>query len=53
MVEVLSIFNLQTVALVYATQWCGMLCGQGLWLAFALENGEWKPLNWNASTWIS
>ncbi|HEV2279846.1 MAG TPA: hypothetical protein VGS02_16835 [Acidobacteriaceae bacterium] len=43
----------QTVALVYATHWCGSLCGQGMWLAFALENGNWKRLTWNATTWIS
>jgi hypothetical protein len=42
-----------TVALVYATHWCGGLCGQGFWIAFALENGKWKPLRWNATTWIS
>jgi hypothetical protein len=41
------------VALVYATHWCGGLCGQGFWIAFALENGKWKPLRWNATTWIS
>lgn len=43
----------QTVALVYATHWCGSLCGQGLWLAFALENGHWKSLPWDATSWIS
>jgi hypothetical protein len=43
----------QTVALVYATHWCGSLCGQGFWIALALENGKWKQLNWNATTWIS
>jgi hypothetical protein len=42
-----------TVALVYATHWCGGLCGQGLWIAFALRDGLWKPLQWAASTWIS
>jgi hypothetical protein len=42
-----------TVALVYATHWCGGLCGQGMWLAFALSNGQWKALRWNATTWIS
>lgn len=42
-----------TVALVYATHWCGNLCGQGLWIALALENGHWKRLPWNATTWIS
>ena len=42
-----------TVALVYATQWCGGRCGQGFWLAFALQNGHWEPLHWNSSSWIS
>jgi hypothetical protein len=42
-----------TVALVYATHWCGGLCGQGMWIALALENGHWKQLHWNATFWIS
>ena len=42
-----------TVALLYATDWCGSLCGHGLWLAFALDHGQWKSLNWNSSFWIS
>jgi hypothetical protein len=42
-----------TVGLVYATHWCGGLCGQGLWIAVALEGGHWKRLPWNATTWIS
>ncbi len=42
-----------TVALVYATHWCGGLCGQGFWLAFALDDGKWKPLRWAATSWIS
>ena len=42
-----------TVALVYARHWCGGLCGQGLWIAVALENGHWKRLPWNATSWIS
>jgi hypothetical protein len=42
-----------TVALVYATHWCGNLCGQGFWIAFALRDGLWKPLQWNATMWIS
>lgn len=43
----------QTVALVYATHWCGMLCGGGGWVAFALEDGNWKRLNWSATGWVS
>lgn len=42
-----------TVALVYATHWCGGLCGQGFWIALALKNGQWIPLPWIASHWIS
>ena len=42
-----------TVALVYARHWCGGLCGQGLWIAVALEDGHWKRLPWNATSWIS
>lgn len=43
----------QTVALVYATHWCGGLCGQGFWIALELKNGEWKQLGWHAVSWIS
>jgi len=47
-------FNLhRTVALVYATHWCGGLCGQGFWVALALDGGQWKRLKWDATTWIS
>jgi hypothetical protein len=47
-------FNVpHTVALVYATHWCGGLCGEGYWLAFAHRDGEWKVLNWPATRWIS
>jgi hypothetical protein len=42
-----------TVALVYATHWCGGLCAQGFWVALALEDGQWKRLRWDATTWIS
>jgi hypothetical protein len=42
-----------TVALVYATHWCGGLCGEGMWVALALEQGKWKPLDWRADRWIS
>src|SRR5215472_17395819 len=37
-----------TVSLVYATHFCGGLCGEGFWVALALENGEWKRLRWRA-----
>jgi hypothetical protein len=42
-----------TVALVYATHWCGGLCGQGFWVAFGLDGAKWKPLNWGSTSWIS
>ena len=42
-----------TLALVYATHWCGGLCGEGFWFAFSLENGEWKRQSWASMHWIS
>ena len=42
-----------TVALVYATHYCGSLCGEGFWSAFALEDGKWKKLPWGSPAWIS
>jgi hypothetical protein len=42
-----------TVALVYATHWCGGLCGEGFWEALVLRGGQWKPINWNTEHWIS
>lgn len=42
-----------SVALVYATHWCGMLCGEGYWIAFELRDGRWVRLNWRATQWIS
>jgi hypothetical protein len=42
-----------TLALVYATHWCGNLCGQGMWVAFGLEDGKWKDLHWRTNGWVS
>jgi hypothetical protein len=42
-----------TTALVYATHWCGGLCGQGFWIALHRENGQWKRLPWSSVSWIS
>ncbi|MEK6396632.1 MAG: hypothetical protein V4734_00970, partial [Terriglobus sp.] len=42
-----------TTALVYATHWCGGLCGEGFWIALHKENGQWKRLHWNSASWIS
>jgi hypothetical protein len=37
-----------TVAMVYVSTWCGNVCGQGWWSAFALREGHWKPLRWGS-----
>jgi hypothetical protein len=42
-----------SVALVYATHWCGGLCGEGFWVPLTLEKGKWKQLSWNSDHWIS
>ena len=42
-----------TTALVYATHVCGGLCGEGFWIALEKKSGTWKPLRWNAASWIS
>ena len=42
-----------TVALVYASQSCGSLCGEGTWYALALDGGHWKPLHWRTDGWSS
>ena len=42
-----------TVAMVYAEGWCGGLCANGFWAFFGLEDGQWKPLRWNATFMVS
>jgi len=42
-----------TVALVYATHWCGGLCGQGFWVGLVLDHGQWKQQQWGTMGWIS
>ena len=43
-----------TVALVYATHWCGALCGEGFWLGLTLQDGKWKRAQWlDSASWIS
>jgi hypothetical protein len=37
-----------TVAMVYASGWCGGVCAQSYWQVLGLENGQWKKLHWNA-----
>jgi hypothetical protein len=40
-------FNLNhTVALVESSNYCGGMCGDGQWQAFALQAGEWKRMPW-------
>jgi hypothetical protein len=41
-----------TIAVVYASQYCGGMCGDGQWHAFALETGEWKRLPWGSTYMI-
>lgn len=43
----------RTVAMVYATHWCGALCGEDFWTAFVLENGVWKQQRWTVIRGIS
>lgn len=38
-----------TVALVYASQACGGLCGEGYWVAFRKTDGVWKALHWSSA----
>lgn len=38
----------ETHALVYASVWCGGLCGNGTFYAFTLQNGEWR----NVGRWV-
>ncbi len=42
-----------TMAMVYATQWCGVLCAQGAWIVLELQDGQWRPLRWTTSSWVS
>jgi hypothetical protein len=47
-------FNIRhSVALVYATQSCGGLCGEGMWIALVLKNGNWTRLEWPNNGWIT
>ena len=42
-----------TVAIVYATHWCGGLCGEGFWVAFTNDGMRWIKQNWTVMRWIS
>jgi len=42
-----------TVAMVYATSWCGGLCAQSYWEVLAFEDGAWKPLGWRSAAVMS
>jgi len=37
-----------TAALVYKSEWCGNLCGEGSWVGLELKAGQWKLLQWNS-----
>ena len=38
-----------TVAMVYATGWCGGVCQQSYWQVLGVENGQWKRLGWKTA----
>ena len=42
-----------TRAMVYATQWCGVLSAQGAWIVLELQDGQWRQLRWTTSSWVS
>lgn len=42
-----------SLALVYATHWCGGLCGEGFWVPVTREADGWKAHNWSTVGWIS
>jgi hypothetical protein len=39
----------QTVAMVYASGWCGGLCAQSYWQVLGFDNGTWKRLSWRTA----
>ncbi len=42
-----------SVAIVYATHFCGGLCGEGSWIAFTNDGTRWIRQHWTVATWIS
>lgn len=45
----------RTLALVYAGNYCGSLCGRGSYYFYGKVNGKWVPLPWrgNGCSWVS
>jgi len=41
------------VAVVYVTQWCGGLCGEGFWVAFTNDGTGWVEQDWRSDHWMS
>ncbi len=39
-----------TVAMVYASGWCGGVCAQSYWEVLALQDGSWKRLGWRTAS---
>ena len=39
-----------TMAMVYASGWCGGLCAQSYWQVLGVEDGSWKRLGWRSAT---
>jgi len=42
-----------TVAMVYASGWCGGICAQSFWQVLKFEDGTWKLLGWSSSAIMS
>jgi hypothetical protein len=43
-----------TVAMVYASGWCGGTCAQAFWVVFEKDSmGQWKTLRWNSTMLMS
>jgi len=44
----------QTIAVVYATTWCGITCGNGGWRVFEKSaNGDWAEALANCGIWVA
>jgi hypothetical protein len=42
-----------TVAMVYASGWCGGLCAQSYWEVLGFQDGVWKRLGWRTAALMS
>jgi hypothetical protein len=38
-----------TLAMVYASGWCGGLCAQSYWQILGLQDGSWHKLKWHTN----